>query len=71
MLGCAGASEAAMRRATCERGWVGWRRNTVGGSVSLGDGDEDDDVLKVEVREPRGMMSLKRWEEVGESFPTQ
>lgn len=46
-------SELRMSRLTWDKGWAGCRRVTVGGSVDFG----------------IGRMSLKRWDEVGKSFP--
>ena len=57
-VGVAGASDARMRRATCERGWDGCKRKTMGGGAS-----------PFGRASPRGRMSLKRWEDVGDSFP--
>ena len=58
-----GASEARMRRATCESGCDGWSRNGVGGGA-LGAAR-----ARAFRASSRGRMSLKRWEDVGDSFP--
>lgn len=56
------AKEDVMSRATCERGWEGCSRNTVGGFVFV---FESERILS------SGSISLNRCEDVGDIFPRQ
>lgn len=67
IVGVAGASDARMSLLTCESGWDGCRRITVGGGGSIFFAWEPS--LFANVRYPRGIISLNKWDDVGESLP--
>ncbi len=66
MEGVAGAREARISLLTCDRGWEGCRRKTIGGGrFALGSVPSLDFLCVCS----NGMISLNKWDAVGESFP--
>lgn len=75
MEGVSGAREASISRLTCDRGWEGWRRRTVGtdlGFVLVSEWVCEVEMLEGFLESPsKGSINLNRCEEVGRSLPVE